>query len=139
MRKLLLVACFFVVACHKPKPTEPPPTPSVQEKRAERAAAVAEPIQRQWTFLNQIRQEDAFSSSIHRTLLNDENQLGVVLYSSVKPETAPELMRQLMTKMAREFPGEEAAVTVYTSGTPPRKLGVAHLDGKTEEPTYTPL
>ncbi len=139
MKKLLLVACFFVIGCHKPEPAEPPPTPSVQQKRAERAVAVPESTQRHWTFLNQIRQEDAFSGSISRTLLDEQNQLGVVLYSSVKPEAVPDLMRAVLRGLAQKFPGEDATVIVYMTATPPRKIGSAHLDGKTEEPTYTAM
>lgn len=139
MKTLLVVACFFVIACHKPKPAEPPPTPSVQQKRAEQPAAVPESTQRHWTFLNRIRQEDAFSDSLQRTLLNEQKQVGIVLYSSVKPETVPDLMRQVLAQIAQKFPGEDATFVVYASGTPPRKIGVAHLDGKTEETSYTPM
>ena len=57
-----------------------------QSRARQRAAELPESMQRHWTFLNRIRQDDAFSGFIHRTMLNEENQLGVVLFSSVKPE-----------------------------------------------------
>ncbi|MBA3650826.1 MAG: hypothetical protein H0W66_04915 [Chthoniobacterales bacterium] len=139
MRKLLVLACLFVIACHKPEPSAPPPTPSAQERRAERAAAVPEAIQRHWTFLNQIRQDDAVSGSISRTLVNDQNQLGVVLYSSVTPDKVPDLMREVLRQMGAKFPGEDTTLGVYMTASPPRKIGVAHLEGKTAETSYTPL
>jgi len=42
-----------------------------------------------------------------------------------------------MTEMAHEFPYEELTLTVYQVATPPRKIGVAHVDGQTSEATYT--
>ena len=139
MRTLLLVAFFFVAACQKPEPAAEAPTPSVQQQRAKRAAEVPASTQRHWTFLNRIRQEDAYSGALHRTMLNEQNQLGLVLYSTVALETVPDLMRQVMTEMAKEFPNEEVTVAVYQVAVPPKRIGTAHLDGKTEEASYTPL
>ena len=96
-----------------------------------------ESTRRHLMFLNQIRQDDALSSLIHRTLLTDEKQLGVVLYSTVKPEAVAGFMRWALTEMAHEFPGEDISVLVYMTATPPRKIGEARLDGKTGEISYT--
>ena len=139
MRVLLVAALSVLAACHKPEPVVESPTPSVEQERAERAAEVPASMQRHWTFLNRIRQDDAFSSFIHRTMLNEENQLGVVLFSSVKPEQVPAVMDKVMGEMAREFPHEDVTLAVYTVATPPRKIGTAHLDGQSERTTYTPL
>ncbi len=138
MRKLLVVALFFVTGCHKPEPAAESPTPSVQQQRAERAAEVPESTQRHWNFLNRLRQEDAYSGAIHRTMLNEQNQLGVVLYSNVALETVPDLIRKVMTEMAQEFPQEDVDLVVYKVAVPPQKIGTAHVDGKTGEATYTP-
>lgn len=140
MRKLFLVALLALAGCDRTKPEAQPPTPVVtaQQTMARRAAEVPDPIKRHWTFLNQIRQDDAFSGSIHRTLLNEQGQLGVVLYSSVKPEEVPAMMEQVLGQMAHKFPGEDATFIVYMTSNPPRKLGVAQLDGKTGKTTYTP-
>jgi len=134
---VLAVSLALLAACHRSKPAAESPTPSVQQQRAESAAAVPESTQRYWTFLNRLRQKDAYSDVIHRTQLNEQNQLGVVLYSSVALETVPDLMCKVMTEMAHEFPNEELTLTVYQVATPPRKIGVAHVDGQTSEATYT--
>jgi len=139
MRIILLVVALSVFsACHKPEPVAQSPTPSVVQKRAERAAEVPASMQRHWTFLNRIRQDDAFNSLIDRTMLNEDNQLGVVLFSSVKPEQVSDAMNKVMTEMGREFPHEDATVAVYQLATPPKRIGTAHLDGQTEKATYTP-
>ena len=92
----------------------------------------------QWTYLNRIRQSDTLSTSIVRTLLDDQNRLGIVLFSSVTPENVPALMRQVMTEMVKEFPRTDLTLDVYQSATPPKKLGTAKLNGQTGEVTYTP-
>jgi hypothetical protein len=136
---LIAVSLAFLAACDRSKPAAESPTPSVQQQRAESAAAVPESTQRHWTFLNRLRQEDEYSGVIHRTQLNKQNELGVVLYSSVALETVPDLMRKVMTAMAHKFPQEDLTLTVYQVATPPKQIGMAHLDGKTGEATYTPL
>lgn len=132
----LLAGSLGTTACHKPKSATESPTPSIQQKRAERAAEAPENIQQKWTILNRIRQDD--SLFIGRTMLNEQNQLGLVFDSSVTPDKVPELMQRVMTEMARDFPKEEITVAAYESATPPRLLGSAHLDGQTGEITFTP-
>ncbi|HEX4665942.1 MAG TPA: hypothetical protein VH207_05030 [Chthoniobacterales bacterium] len=138
MRTLLLVALFFLPACHRAKEAAEPATPAVQQQPAERAAEVPESMQRQWTFLNRIRQDEAYSAMINRTMLNDQNEISVVLYSGVARERVPDLMRKVMTEMGQEFPHEDVTVAVYQFPSPPKRLGTAHLDGKTAQATYVP-
>ena len=139
LRLMLGAALLSLLACQKIKPEIENPTPSDQQRQAARAAEVPESTQRKWTHLNRIRQKDAFNTSIDRTLLDDQGQLGIVLYISVAPEKVPALVRDVMTEMAREFPQEDVTLGVYRSASPPQRLGTAHLDGKTGESTYTAL
>ena len=127
-----------LVACHKPQPATETATPSEQQTRAARAAEAPDSIQQQWTYLNRIRQSDALNTVIDRTLLDGQNQLGVVLFSSVTPDKVPDLMRTIMTEMAKEFPKANVSLNVFASATPPRKMGTAHLNGQTGEVTYVP-
>src|SRR5450755_136588 len=92
-RSFLFAGLLCLVGCHGPKPAAETPSPSEQQNRSARAAEVTESTQRQWTYLNRIRQADSLNTSIDRTLLNDQNELGVVLYSSVTPDKVPALMR----------------------------------------------
>ncbi len=135
---LVGLSLALLAACGRSERSAESPTPSVQQQRAESAAAVPESTQRHWTFLNRLRQEDAYSGVIHRTQLTEQNQLGLVLYSSVALETVPDLMRKVMTAMAQEFPHEDVTLAVYQTATPPKRIGTAHLDGQTGEATYTP-
>jgi hypothetical protein len=136
----LLTAClisFFIFlcpACHKPNPA-PPPTPSEQQKRAELAAEMPASLQKQWTFLNRLRQSDRYSD-IDRTLVNHQGELGVVLSSNIHSGEIESLLQEVMKKMAKEFPGEDIVLNAYESTQPLHKLGRAQLDGKTEEITY---
>jgi hypothetical protein len=52
------------------------------------------------------------ASFIHRTMLTEENQIGVVLFSSVKPEQASAVMNKVMTEMGQEFPHEDVTIPV---------------------------
>lgn len=133
---LLAMALVLLAGCDR-QPAAP--VISEQTVRARQAAQVPEETRRHWMFLNQVRQDDALNRSIHRTLLTEEKQLGVVLYATVKPEAVEDVIHQAMTEMARKFPGEDVSVLVYMTATPPRKIGVARLDGKAGAITYTPL
>ena len=135
---LLFAASLSLLGCHEPKPAAETPTPSEQQNRSARAAEVPESTQRHWTYLNRIRQADSLNTSIDRTLLNDQNELGIVLYSNVTPDKVPALVRTVMTEMAQEFPREDLSLTVYGASSPPHKIGTAHLDGQTGETTYSP-
>jgi hypothetical protein len=134
---LLPLALLFLPACHKPEPTAEAPTPSEQQKRAARTKEVSESTQRQWTYLNRIRQADTFDA-IDRTMVNEQNQLGVVLSPNLTPDKVPALMEKVMQEMARGFPGEDMTLSAYTPSRPPRKLGTVHLDGQSGKATYAP-
>jgi hypothetical protein len=138
MRTLLLIALFFLPACHREREAAKSATPSVQQQRAERSAEVPDSMQQHWTFLNRIRQDEAYSDMIARTMLSDQNEISVVLYPGVALEKVPDLMRKVMTEMGQEFPHEDLTVAVYEIATPPKRLGTAHVDGKTGEGSYTP-
>ncbi|MGH8092985.1 MAG: hypothetical protein ACREIF_05880 [Chthoniobacterales bacterium] len=135
---LLVAGLASLSACHRSNPAAESSTPSEQQVRAEHAAQAPEETQRQWNYLNRIRQSVALYTSIARTLLDDQNHIGIVLFSSVTPEKIPDLMRQVMTRMAQEFPRTDLTLDVYQSAAPPKKLGTASLNGQTGEVTYTP-
>ena len=94
--------------------------------------------QRQVAFLNEIHRADPNGRTIDRALLNEQNELGLVLDRSVEMDKIPALMRLMLTKMAAEFPGEDLTVVAYTPSNPPRKIGVAHLNSRTRDMSYTP-
>jgi hypothetical protein len=62
----------------------------------------------------------------------------VVLDKSVATDKVPDVMRTLMDKMGTEFPNENLSLHVYTPGNPPQHIGLAKLDAKTHDVTYTP-
>nr|MBA3652497.1 hypothetical protein [Chthoniobacterales bacterium] len=45
---------------------------------------------------------------------------------------------KVMAEMAREFPRKEVTVVAYAGTVPPHRVGIAHLDGATEEAAYAP-
>jgi hypothetical protein len=84
-----------------------------------------------------VRSSDPQFRTIERALFNERNELGVVLDRSVEMDAIPQLMRALLTQMAREFPGQDLTVLAYAPTQPPVRIGVARLDSRTREMTYT--
>ena len=107
--------------------------------RAKREAAAPESTRQQLAYLDRIRQRDPFNSSIERTLLTEQSELGLVLSTSVTADKVPSFMSEVMKEMAQKFPKQDVTLTVFASSNPPRKIGTAHLNGQTAETSYTPL
>jgi hypothetical protein len=91
----------------------------------------------QAAFLRRVRSSDPQFQTIERAVFNERNELGVVLSRSVEMDSIPQLMRSLLTQMAREFPGQDLTVLAYAPTDPPTRLGVARLSARTGEMTYT--
>ena len=102
------------------------------------SSTVGNPRERQAAFLQRIRSSDPQFQTIDRALFNERNELGVVLNRSVEMDAIPQLMRSLLTQMAREFPGQDLTVLAYAPTEPPRRLGVARLDARSGQMTFTP-
>jgi hypothetical protein len=94
--------------------------------------------QRQIAFLNRIRDADPQNRVIDRAMLNEQNELGLILDRSVELSRIPDLMRTMLTQMAREFPDQDLTVIAYTPSNPPRKVGSASLNSRTKEMNYVP-
>ena len=94
--------------------------------------------QKQLAFLNRIREADPQQRTIDRALLNEQNELGLILDRSVELQHIPDLMRAMLTQMAREFPNQDLTVLAYAPSNPPRKIGTAHLDARTRAMSYVP-
>ena len=94
--------------------------------------------QRQADFLNRIREADPQYRTIDRAVLNGKNELGLILDRSVEMDKVPDLMRTVLTQMAREFPGQDLTVIAYTPSNPPHKIGTARLNAQTRDLSYTP-
>ncbi len=121
--------------CDGPVPTAS--FPSARESGTDRLVD-REVHGKQAAFLNRIRHADPDFRTIDRALLNEHNELGLVLDRTVEMEKIPALMRQMLTKMAAQFPGEDLTVLAYTPSTPPHKVGTARLNARTRDMTYTP-
>lgn len=118
----------------------PPPVSAPAPPTSHRDSHVdgKEISQRQLDFLNRIRSADPQQQTIERALLNEQNELGLILDRSVPMEKIPDLMRSMLTEMAREFPGQDLTVLAYAPSEPPRKIGTARLNARTRDMTYTP-
>jgi len=128
---------LFLGACSpRSEPSVSPP--EAQQSRASQPITGPEFKQRQIAFLNRIRDADPQQRVIDRAMLNERNELGLILDRSVEMNRIPELMRTLLTQMAREFPEQDLRVIAYTPSEPPQKVGTAHLDSRTKEMNYLP-
>jgi len=128
---------LFVGAC-SPRSEPAVNAPPAQENRTSHPTTGQEFKQRQIAFLNRIRDADPQQKVIDRAMLNEQNELGLILDRSVEMNRIPDLMRTLLTQMAREFPEQDLTVIAYTPSSPPLKVGTGHLDSRTKEMNYLP-
>ena len=112
--------------------------PQTEQKSAGEPTNGQQFKQRQIAFLNRIRDADPQQRVIDRALLNERNELGLILDRSVEMNRIPDLMRTLLTQMAREFPDQDLTVIAYTPSDPPQKVGTARLDARTKQMAYLP-
>ena len=130
---LLLAFLLAMCSCHRQLSER-----EDRALRAKREAAASEPTRQQLAYLDRIRQRDPFNASIERTLLTERSEPGVVLSKSVTADKVPALLNDVMKEIAHKFPQQDVTLIVFASGTPPRQIGTAHLNGQTGETTYTP-
>ena len=110
----------------------------VEQNRVAQPDARQDLKQQQLAFLNRIREADPQQRTIERAMLNEQNELGLILDRNVEMNGIPDLMRMMLTEMAREFPEQDLTVIAYAQSNPRRKIGTAHLDGRTREMNYVP-
>jgi hypothetical protein len=128
----LVCALTFIASCDQPapplsnNPQAPPPMVAKDNLK-----------QRQADFLNRIRAADPGHRTIDRAMLNEQNELGLILDRTMEMDRVPDLMRSILTQMAREFPGQDLTVLTYTPSNPPHKIGTAHFAAQTRDMTYT--
>jgi hypothetical protein len=128
---------LFVGAC-SPRSEPAVSPPQAQQSPASQPITAPEFKQRQIAFLNRVRDADPQQRVIDRAMLNEQNELGLILDRSVEMNRIPDLMRTLLTQMAREFPEQDLTVIAYTPSSPPQKVGTAHLDSRTKDMNYLP-
>jgi hypothetical protein len=131
-RALPAVLAAALVSCD----VAPPAAPNQTARPP--SAATGDLRQRQAAFLNRIRDSDPQQRTIERAFLNEQNELGLILNRSVEMDKISDLMRAMLTQMAREFPGQDLTVLAYTPSEPPRKIGTGRLNAQTRDMTYTP-
>ena len=142
MQKLVIIAAFSALAlagCNDSKGTAPASQTSPVTSPPTARSATAGTEARRAEFLNRIRAADPQHQTIHRAILNERNELGVILQRDVDLKDIPKLMQSLLTQMAKEFPREDLTIIAYTPTEPPRKIGTAHLNAATRDMTYTPV
>lgn len=138
-RTSVMMGCLWLlVSCDSRQSVSSTNTPPVEQNRAAQPDARQDFKQRQLAFLNRIRDADPQQRTIERAMLNEQNELGLILDRNVEMNRIPDLMRMMLTEMAREFPGQDLTVLAYTPSNPPRKIGTAHLDSRTREMNYVP-
>ncbi len=106
----------------------PPAAPAAFSPRSDREAA----------FLARIRRSDPDRQTILMARFNRQGELGVILGRRVPLDSVSALMRAMLARMAREFPGRDLTIVAYAPATPPLKVGTAHLNARTRGMSYTP-
>ncbi len=120
------------------QPASAPPLSQDNRQAPPPIVATDKVKQRQADFLNRIRTADPDHRTIDRAMLNEQNELGLILDRTVEMDRVPDLMRSILTQMAREFPGQDLTVLAYTPSNPPHKIGTARLNAQTRDMSYTP-
>ena len=131
------IAGALLVSCDVAPPAASTSTPSAPANDSRAADGGRELRQRQVEFLNRIRAADPQQQTIDRALLNEQNELGLILDRRVEMDKIPDLMHMMLTQMAKEFPGQDLNVIAYAPSEPPRKIGTAHLNARTQDISYT--
>jgi hypothetical protein len=130
-----------LAGCGQPNSPEPRGTaraPVQQERGYGQSAPTGSSQQRRAIFLEEIRQADPSHQTVQRALLNENNELGVILSRNAEMDEVPALMRSLLARMAKQFPGQDLTVIAYAPSNPPIKIGTARLDARTRKMSYTP-
>ena len=136
IRMIAFAAGAALVSCDVAPPASPTVSPDTAADPGKPTTDRTSLKQRQAAFLNRIRAADPQQTTIDRALLNEQNELGLILDRRVEMDKIPDLMRTMLTQMAREFPGEDLTVIAYAPSEPPRKIGTARLDARTRNMTY---
>jgi hypothetical protein len=131
-----LAAFALVAGCDQPG-SAPPLSPDTQQARPS-LVAKNNLKQRQADFLNRIRAADPQHRTIDHAILNEQNELGLILDRTVEMDRVPDLMRSILSQMAREFPAQDLTVLAYTPSNPPHKIGTARFSAQTRDMSYTP-
>ena len=133
----VIVGTLLLSGCDRPVP---PQTEAEAPRKLEVSSTPVAPQdkERQMAFLNRIRDADPQGQTIQRALLNEQNELGLILGRGVEMNKIPELMKTMLTQMAKEFPGEDLTIIAYAPSSPPQKIGTARLNARTRDMTYTP-
>jgi hypothetical protein len=138
-RTSVTMGCLWLLAsCDVRQSVSSSNAPTAEQNRVAQPDARQDFKQKQLEFLNRIREADPQQRTIDRAMLNEQNELGLILDGNVGMDRIPDLMRMMLTEMAREFPGQDLTVLAYAPSNPPRKIGTAHLDGRTREMRYVP-
>jgi hypothetical protein len=119
-------------------PTDTASPPPTSQSNSVSAGSDRQLKERQADFLNRIRAADPQQRTIDRALLNEQNELGLILDRSVEMDKIPDLMRSMLTEMAREFPGQDLTILAYAPSAPPQKIGTARFNARTRDMTFTP-
>jgi len=136
---LVNMGCLcLLVSCDTRESISSGNAPPAEQNRVAQPAARQDFKQQQLAFLNRIRDADPQQRTIERAMLNEQNELGLILDANVGMDRIPDLMRMMLTEMAREFPNQDLTVLAYTPSNPPRKIGTAHLDARTRAMSYVP-
>jgi hypothetical protein len=135
---ILASSVLLAGACEKPSSQAVVTPPPAEQNRTGQPTGGLQFKQRQIAFLNRIRDADPQNRVIDRAMLNEQNELGLILDRSVELSRIPDLMRTMLTQMAREFPDQDLTVIAYTPSNPPRKVGSAYLNSRTKEMNYVP-
>ena len=88
--------------------------------------------------MHRLRQADPRYQTIEKAVLNEQNELGIILYRHVEMEAVRPLMKTLLTQMAKAFPRQDLTVIAYAPTQPPTPIGTARLNARTRQMTYSP-
>lgn len=131
MSARILVSCwtFFVVAAAASAQIVQSPPPAAETALAPRQGRAA-------FFLSKIRLADPGYQLVLMACLK-ERELNLLLSRQVSDEEIPLLVKGLLGQLSREFPGEDLSVVAFKPTVPLREAGVARLNSRTGEITYT--
>jgi hypothetical protein len=139
LSRFSIVPFLFLAGCgdssREPRGAAPPPS---ERQQGYGRSSPPSNGQRQAAFLNEIRRADPAYQTIDKALINENNEVALILNRSVEMDSVPALMRSIVTRMSKTFPGEDLTVIAYRRANPPIEIGTARFNARTRQITYSP-
>jgi len=112
----------------------PRPASRPASRPMSRPAPAGDSRERQAQFLREIRSADPQFKTIEKAAFNERGELGLVLDRDVPLDSIKPMLKVVLTRMDKAFPGRDATVIAYAPNG--MEIGTAYLDARSRKMWY---